>query len=274
MVVVLAFGLALTGVLVLPNWMVGLSLNGAHINVTERLRAISDARGTILQAITGIALGLGAYATWRRLTINEHELRTSREGQITERYSRAIDHLGHDSMDVRMGGIFALGRLADNSPADRDAIVAVLCAFVRGHSSWPPTQPGQAPAGTPRADLATLAVRANDVQAALTTLGRINQLPGDEWISLPRTDLRFARMDGLRFDHANLGNAELSLCRLRGTVLRHSVLYRSRLRQAQLHGADLTSANLEGADLTGARADATTRWPDGFDPLAAGVLLE
>ncbi|MCC2668927.1 MAG: hypothetical protein K0Q72_1398 [Armatimonadetes bacterium] len=57
---------------------------------------------------------------------------------------------------------------------------------------------------------------------------------------------------------------------------------------AALNGADLTSANLRGAnlclatlsmarlnavDLHGARYDASTRWPDGFDPAAHGAVL-
>ena len=33
-------------------------------------------------------------------------------------------------------------------------------------------------------------------------------------------------------------------------------------------------ANLEGANLQLATADATTLWPEGFDPVAAGVTFE
>ena len=38
--------------------------------------------------------------------------------------------------------------------------------------------------------------------------------------------------------------------------------------------ARLTKADLAGADLSGAFADQTTRWPKGFDPVAAGVIFE
>jgi uncharacterized protein YjbI with pentapeptide repeats len=41
-----------------------------------------------------------------------------------------------------------------------------------------------------------------------------------------------------------------------------------------LSGANLRGANLSGAYLTGAIADEDTRWPKGFDPVAAGVIFD
>ena len=41
------------------------------------------------------------------------------------------------------------------------------------------------------------------------------------------------------------------------------------LRMANLGGANLSRANLEGA-----KANEDTTWPDGFDPVAAGVIFE
>ena len=50
-------------------------------------------------------------------------------------------------------------------------------------------------------------------------------------------------------------------------------------RGANLEGADLVGANLSGANLRGvnldmAKADEDTTWPEGFDPVAAGVVFE
>ena len=44
--------------------------------------------------------------------------------------------------------------------------------------------------------------------------------------------------------------------------------------RANLKRANLTGANLGGASLEGAKADETTIWPEGFDPVAAGVIFE
>ncbi len=38
-------------------------------------------------------------------------------------------------------------------------------------------------------------------------------------------------------------------------------------------GADLRKANLGAADLSGAYYNADTKWPEGFDPEAAGAVL-
>ena len=68
----------------------------------DRMR--NDAGATLLQGAAGALLVLGVVATWRQVQV-------SREGQITERFSRAIDHLGADKPDVRLGGLYTLERI-------------------------------------------------------------------------------------------------------------------------------------------------------------------
>jgi uncharacterized protein YjbI with pentapeptide repeats len=46
------------------------------------------------------------------------------------------------------------------------------------------------------------------------------------------------------------------------------------LSRAYLHGANLSRADLSGANLDEARFDEHTRWPENFDPKAAGALME
>ena len=43
---------------------------------------------------------------------------------------------------------------------------------------------------------------------------------------------------------------------------------------ANLKGTDLTGADLSGAVLKGTSADEDTIWSEGFDPEAAGVIVE
>ena len=46
------------------------------------------------------------------------------------------------------------------------------------------------------------------------------------------------------------------------------------LRGAWLFGTGLATANLKDTDLEGATAIRSTRWPEGFDPVAAGVIFD
>ena len=86
----------------------------------------------------------------------------------------------------------------------------------------------------------------------------------------------------------NLGKAYLSQANLSGADLRAanfigSHLYEANLRDADLQLADLVEADLTGADLTGAdlrnadlrgtRYSFSTKWPEGFNPIAAGTVM-
>ena len=88
----------------------------------------------VAQILAGTALLSGLYFTWRTLQVN-------REGQITERFTRAIDQLGatdegkNKKLELRLGGIYALERIAqdslamENSPGrDYSTVMEVLSA--------------------------------------------------------------------------------------------------------------------------------------------------
>jgi len=249
-----------------------------HFNTTaEELKAQNDVRTTLLQALAGALLAAGAYLTWR-------QLRVTREGQITDRYTRAVDQLGDQHLDVRLGGIYALERIARDSPPDRATIEEVLTAFVRGHAPWPPP-PGAPAQETGAEQPRTTAVRllpdgrpaatkdtadqpngavaegqepAADVQAALTVLGRRQPPLGDlRPLDLTRVDLRRAELAGAdlqraRVDHANLQRARLDHANLQRARLDHADLQRAVLLGTDLQDAWLGNANLRGAILTSA----------------------
>jgi hypothetical protein len=99
-----------------------------------RLKQRNDVRTTLLQGLAGAVVAVGLSLTWRQIRVNQ-------EGQITERFNKAVDHLGTDKLDLRLGGTYALERIAKNSSEDRDTIAKVLTAFVRQRSPWPPSSP-------------------------------------------------------------------------------------------------------------------------------------
>jgi hypothetical protein len=60
-----------------------------------------------------------------------HTERDATERRITELYTKAADQLGSDKAPVRLAGLHALERLAQNTPEQRQTIVDVICAYLR-----------------------------------------------------------------------------------------------------------------------------------------------
>src|SRR5262249_33146952 len=103
----------------------------AEPELKDRIDLESKSRQTLVQIVGGAA-ALGAlYFTAQTLQVSQETLRTTRDGQITDRFTKAIDQLGKETLDVRLGGIYALGRIANDSPKDHWQIMEVLTAYVR-----------------------------------------------------------------------------------------------------------------------------------------------
>src|SRR5215216_754043 len=125
LVVLVLFAVAVGVLLALLDWYIAPS--GA-----EQKQALVV---TLAQILGGAALLSGLYFTWRTLQVN-------REGQITERFTRAIDQLGKVEdgkklYEIRIGGIYALERIARESEEGYWPIMEVLTAYVRHNSHWP-----------------------------------------------------------------------------------------------------------------------------------------
>jgi uncharacterized protein YjbI with pentapeptide repeats len=314
--VVLIVGLLIGCTVVFPRYLAASDMDHAKVTAIELARARHDVRTTLLQGFGGMVLLLGAYLTWRQTQLSRvasrEELQITREGQLTDRFTRAVDQLGSKDVAVRVGGIYALGRIADESITDRASIADLLSAHVRRNAPWPPDAKSPFPADFPLDQLPHLSVRAPDIQAILTVLGRRTPSPAypASWTSLDlsSTDLRRSTLVGsnlwrVRFKEASLARAGLFRADLRGVDLRDADLRDASLHEAiadlttwwsdeafdpnaagvrvhpdlqnaDLQSSDLRSADLSGISLQGARANAFTAWPDGFDWRQAGVVMD
>src|ERR1700744_4115674 len=114
-----------------PGWLV--STKG--LSGTTRLNELSRVRvALVLIVVSALAAAVAVYAF--RLSSRDRR-REHTERQQNERFMRAIDQLGHPALDVRLGGIYSLERLAQESPEDHGPIIEILAAFVREHAPWP-----------------------------------------------------------------------------------------------------------------------------------------
>ena len=220
-----------------------------------------EGKVTPVQILTGLLVLAGLFWTSRRVLAAEDNVRVAQEGQITERFTKAIEQLGDEKMAIRLGGIYALERIAKDSGKDHGPIMEVLTAYVREKAPRR-EEDTQKSAETPP----------TDIQTILTVIGRRETTGNDR--ANDRLDLRRTQLAGAYLSEAdlsgaflyranlvevNLSGAYLSKADLSGgtTILGGTDLSGALLSEADLRGAnlseiDLSGANLRGADLRGA----------------------
>ena len=107
---------------------------------------------TLVQIITGLLVLAGLYWTSRRVLaaednvrVGQDNVRVAEEGHITDRFTKAIAQLGDGNMAIRLGGIYALERIAKDSKKDHGPIMEVLTAYVRENAPRQEEAPQTAP---------------------------------------------------------------------------------------------------------------------------------
>jgi hypothetical protein len=253
----LAFA-ALAAVFVLhwaPEWLAQPGLSRK-----DRAEDVGRTRTAILATLAGMIAVAGAIFTGLSYRLN-------RAGQITERFTRAIDQLGESKPDVCLGGVYALERIARDSKDDHPQVVEVLTAFVREHARYEPdrsraaTTSGEEGQGDEAAQPGEAPRMATDVQAAMDVLARreISQDRPNHRLNLAHTDLRRLVLDaeeGGHLEGANLVRAQLERANLVGAHLEGAILVRANLERARLVGAHFERAARVGAHLKGAYFEA------------------
>ncbi|MGA8808448.1 MAG: pentapeptide repeat-containing protein [Thermoanaerobaculia bacterium] len=239
----------------------------------ERLDAESAIRTSLLQFMGGAVLIAGLYFT-------AQGFRLTREGHITGRYATAVDQMGSENGDVRIGGIYSLERIMRDSPPDREMIVEVLTSFIREHT---------------RADRRTASREriGADVQAALTVLARrpgghtLDSRPLDFYHSgLNDANFRqgdftgawfyYSQLDSALFSDSTLDGAGLSFCHGKQAAFSHSSAKGANFVHSEFtHGwfiaADLRETDFYGCNLTG--SDFGRRYGDATGPTLPPALL-
>ncbi len=105
------------------NWLLG-EAAAAKDPGAARVDAIKTGLG-IGAGTTGIfALLLAVRRQW-------HSESDATEKNVTELYTKAADQLGSNEAPVRLAGLYALERLAQANPEQRQSIVNVICAYLR-----------------------------------------------------------------------------------------------------------------------------------------------
>ena len=242
----------------LPEYLIKGDISNDWIGQHDIARQINEYRKTIIQLIGGIVLSIGLYFTWRRIRSMEKTVYVTEQGQITDRFSKAVEQLGDDRLAVKLGGIFSLERLAKDSPDDHWTVMEVLTAYIRDYKTEDLAQQKIEKVGN---DVEVQQVKKiirvpADIQAALTVVGRRNISfdPVGKWLDFRNADLEESTLKGGNFADANFHRADLIRSNLSEIILYKAKffrtnLYRANLYKANLREASLTKVSLEGATL-------------------------
>ena len=226
-------------------------------------------------------------ATEMQTQAADKQTEINRESHYTDLFTKAVEQLGATHQDgkpaieMRIGAIFALERLAKDSERDYGPIIETLAAYIREHCRDPKPFDEDDLSGdelkqaqqkweevlsalkeedfngikfdraryewikqlliTPPADR-------TDVAAALTVLSRREK--NRNWTSTGEGEIQ-PDLTGANFQGATLWNKSEGLARI-GTNLGMTHLEGADLRKANLEGANLVGAKLSGANLMGA----------------------
>ena len=194
-----------------------------------------------------------AGATKQQAKANEN----AEKGLRQERLKNAIEHLGHGSDSVRLGGAYELFHLAEETKELRQTAFDMLCVHIRrttGEAEYRENHESK-PSEEIQSLLTLLFVQEHEVFKGL----HIN-LQGS-WLNgvvlsgarlrkanLVRAHLQEAELRGAHLEEAHLFDAQLQ-----GADLEDVHLQRANLMRAQMQGADLVDAQLQGANLMGAQ---------------------
>ncbi len=229
----------------------------ALTNPKDQLAAENQIFTTLIQLAGGMVVVTGLYFTAKTIYV-------AQEGQITDRFNKAIDHLGAEVLAVRLGGVYALARIAADSPRDAPTIVEIFASFLREAARDSATR-------TPTDGKAIL----NLLGTAAWARDRVTDLTGCRFngLMMEKLDMRHAlledavfhdcRLPGTRFDGASLLGADFSDCYLRGCSFKGcdaqvAIFENTSLRDATFAGAKIFGARFGSASLLGANFDEAT----------------
>ncbi|MEU7757443.1 pentapeptide repeat-containing protein [Micromonospora aurantiaca (nom. illeg.)] len=206
-----------------------------------RLSAYHNARLLVTSLGGAIVVAIGLLYTARNY-------RLANRGQVTDRFTKALERLDSTKIHIRIGGIHALARVLQDSPSHHQDTVDVLIAFLRDRSA-----PGSdSPGSTYESSEDLPQDPPEDVRATVTALA---YRPGRRGTERTGLDLHDLRLDYLHAPYGRLHNSDFSGCKLREARLYRAMLDYAELSKADLRGAELNRSSMNYAKMHLARLD-------------------
>lgn len=235
-----------------------------------------------------------AFIFWHTF-IAQKQSYSSEQESITDRIAKAIADLGFDvdgannssdpNLETRLGAIYSLERIAQESLREHVRVMEILCAYVRGNSKassanllpdgiepniakWRESIPS---AETDIQAIIDVIARRKEAHVlkeveenyvldlSACNLQRVNFTEGKFDLALMnKSHFDFAKMSKaalgeVDFNQSTFNGAELNEAKLNGAVLNGAKLNGAKLNRAELNGAKLNGAELNDAVLSRAK---------------------
>ena len=230
---------------------------------------------------------LGLWLAHQRTASLSGQTENETARRITDAFTKAVELLGHESIAVRQGGIYALGRLAFENTEERPKIMDIIAAFVRQRSAERYNErvreirmrvagpdlkhalPDFTASFKDKAQaLDSLSKESMpiDLDAAISIIGDLN--PARSRIQIKETrkerkklldqfvkwdphvlDLSNAFLFNADFSHVFLSGSNLSDSRFLGCVFAHSNVKNANMAKSDFTGSDLRGADFSDADM-------------------------
>ncbi len=131
--VVAPLALIVVGVLSfgLYHGVYGLLADAARSEKPPKPVNINDVIKTTVTVLTLAGAVLAGIYAYRKQLLSEGDAHRADASQLADRYTTAAEQLGHDQAAVRLAGVYALARLADDWEEQRQVCIDVLCAYLR-----------------------------------------------------------------------------------------------------------------------------------------------
>ena len=243
----------------IPQWLVSPS---ESLTSQELSTLLFETRRSLILIIAAVAGLFGLYLIYRRMIAIEKSIQITNEVQIADRFSHAVEQLGTYKLEVQLGGIFTLEKIASESEKDHWIIMEILTAYVRENAPVIGDAHDSDHQNNIENDRDSFKQKRlpTNIQAILSVIGRrkwlAEEVEQNHFLNLRKTNLKYADLKGAwligaNFRGTNLEKANLMGANLAGAFLVEANLKHANLLNANLEGADLRKANFEGTKLTG-----------------------
>ncbi len=196
---------------------------------------------------------------------------TAEQGQITDRINKAVEGLGRSNLkdepvvEVRLGALYALERIAQDSIRDHVQIMEILCSYIRHNSPWS-NRPSEVERLQDMEQEKKKEKKVNkkfepdglreDIQAALTIIGRrkswpeITQRMKIEKAQKYIIDLTNCDLHRARIENADLCDAKIIDSNLTRAIIKNTDFTGARICVVDITSAILTNITMQDTDMT------------------------